>query len=146
IRDITAERVERFSGVFSALATSFLSSTPKDWAEESKKETDYFLSSMAKKTCNHCFMKKHCWQKNFQTTYQLLEDMKEQLVESNTLDKSLHHRFKNHCVKSHQVMDILQSEAETTKLNRQLKRQVVESKKIVADQLQGVSDVMDQFA
>lgn len=146
IRDVTAERVERFSAVFAALANSFVLPSPQEQNIQSTTETDYFLSSVTKKTCNHCFMKKHCWQKNFQHTYGLLEEMKEQLIESEAIERPLMVAFKNHCVKSHQVIEILQSEAESVKMNRQLKRQVVESKKIVADQLLGVSDVMGKFA
>lgn len=146
IRDVTADRVERFSVVFSALANSFLIPSPEEQQKHAENETDNYLSSVTKKTCNHCFMKKHCWQKNFQYTYDLLGEMKEQLVEYESIDRDVLHAFKNHCVKSHQVVEILQSEAESTRMNRQLKRQVAASKRIVAEQLQGVSDVMGKFA
>ena len=55
-------------------------------------------------------------------------------------------KFESHCVKPKQVVDTMVNEISLLKINKQLKKQVVESKKIVADQLKGVSDVMDNFA
>src|SRR5699024_5928904 len=52
----------------------------------------------------------------------------------------------NHCVKSKKVIETMQNEVSLLQINKKLKKQVSESKKIVADQLKGVSDVMDNFA
>src|SRR5699024_1832519 len=54
--------------------------------------------------------------------------------------------FENHCVKSNDVIATMKNEISLLSLNEQLKQQVVESKKIVADQLQGVSEMMGNFA
>lgn len=144
IRDVTAKRVEQFSEVFAALAKSFMTFDEKNLA--SQEETDYFLSVVTEKTCQTCFMKKRCWQNRFEETYRLMCEMKEQLVDWNSLDTPTWRRFENHCVKAKKVLDVMSDEATLLKMNKQIKKQVVESKKIVADQLQGVSEVMDHFA
>lgn len=146
IRDVTAQRVEQFSGVFRALSESFIHSSEGAADTGYRNETDYFLSKVTEKSCQHCFMKKRCWQNNFDTTYSLMEDIKETLLVKDVLDRTDTHRFENHCVKSKTVIDIMEKEVDVLKVNQHLKRQVSESKKIVADQLQGVSDVMDNFA
>src|SRR5699024_6688309 len=70
----------------------------------------------------------------------------EGLLVNEELDATITHRFENYCVKSKKVMEVMAKEVDLLKVNKQLKKQVTESKKIVADQLQGVSEVMDSFA
>ena len=146
IRDVTAQRVEQFSSVFAALSESFIQSTDKTDDKNHQHETDYFLSKVTEKSCQHCFMKKRCWQNNFDKTYSLMEEMKDELLEKDSLDVTNTHPFENHCVKAKKVIDIMEKEVGLLKVNKHLKKQVTESKKIVADQLQGVSDVMESFA
>ncbi|MEI3604578.1 stage II sporulation protein E [Pseudogracilibacillus sp. SE30717A] len=146
IRDVTAQRVEQFSAVFEALSKSFIQSTDKSTDKERIDETDYFLSLVTEKTCQMCFMKERCWQKQFDKTYSLMEEMKNDLVYQNEIDVKNLTKFENYCVKSKQVVDTMANEVSLLKINKKLKKQVMESKKIVADQLKGVSDVMDNFA
>lgn len=146
VRDVTAQRVEQFSAVFEALSKSFIQSSEKTGDQERIDETDYFLSLVTEKTCQMCFMKKRCWQQKFDETYNIMEEIKNNLVHQNEIDLKNLTTFENHCVKSKQVIDVMVHEVSLLKINKKLKKQVVESKKIVADQLKGVSDVMDNFA
>lgn len=146
IRDVTAQRVEQFSAVFEALSKSFIQSSEKTNDQERIDETDYFLSLVTEKTCQMCFMKKRCWQNRFDETYSLMEDMKNDLVLQSGIQATNLKKFENHCVKSKQVINTMEKEISLLKINKKLKKQVMESKKIVADQLKGVSDVMDNFA
>jgi len=146
IRDVTAQRVEKFSGVFAALSESFIQSTEAVGEKGYQHETDYFLSRVTEKSCQQCFMKNRCWQKNFDKTYTLMEEMKDELLENEKLEPATMYPFENHCVKAKKVINIMEKEVGLLQVNKHLKRQVSESKKIVADQLQGVSEVMDDFA
>ena len=51
-----------------------------------------------------------------------------------------------HCIKPKKVMEAMQQELTFYKANQKLKKQVQESRRLVADQLLGVSEVMDDFA
>lgn len=147
VRNVTAKRVEQFSDVFGALSKSF--TNPDDSPEEdghARRETDYFLSQVTEKTCQSCFMKNRCWQQQFDKTYSLMENMKDDLEEGNEPNRKLMHEFENHCVKSKKVVDVMNEELSFFDANKKLKKQVVESKRFVADQLQGVSEVMEDFA
>lgn len=146
IRDVTAQRVERFSSVFAALSESFIQSTEVKKEQNEQIETDYFLSKVTEKSCQQCFMKERCWQKNFNKTYDLMDELKEALLVNEQLETTVTHRFENYCVKSKRVLEVMAKEVDLLKVNKQLKKQVTESKKIVADQLHGVSEVMDSFA
>lgn len=146
IRDVTAQRVGQYASVFEALSKSFIQSTEKTQDPDYQDETDYFLSRVTGKTCQHCFMKESCWQKRFDETYQVMENIKNDLVLDHQIDPKHQVRFENHCVKSKKVLDTMEDEVSLLQLNKKLKKQVSESKRIVADQLKGVSDVMDNFA
>ena len=146
VRDVTAQRVEQYAGVFEALSKSFIQSADKSNDQDYQDETDYFLSLVTEKTCQLCFMKDRCWQKNFADTYHLMENLKNDLVIDNEISRNNQKKFENHCVKSKKVIDTMESEISLLQINKNLKKQVTESKKIVADQLKGVSDVMDNFA
>ncbi|WP_188456133.1 stage II sporulation protein E [Virgibacillus oceani] len=147
VRNVTAKRVEQFSDVFEALSKSF--SSNEEFPQEDmdrKRETDYFLSQVTEKTCQTCFMKDRCWQQQFDKTYSLMENMKDDLVDEREPNRKLMRDFENHCVKSKKVVDVMKEEMSFFEANQKLKKQVMESKRFVADQLQGVSEVMENFA
>lgn len=147
VRNVTAKRVEQFSNVFEALSKSFTSSDNFSQDEdETRRETDYYLSQVTEKTCQSCFMKDRCWQKEFDKTYSLMEEMKEDITDGREPNRTVTRAFENHCVKSKKVVEAMKEETSFFEANRKLKQQVKESKRLVADQLQGVSEVMDDFA
>ena len=82
IRDVTAQRVEQFSHVFEALSNSFSQIDEYDKKEEDEKELDYLLSNVTEKTCQVCFKKEQCWGKNFNITYESMEEIMYQLSEN----------------------------------------------------------------
>lgn len=145
MRHVTAKRVEQFSDVFAALSKSFMANEQKKRLDHTI-ETDYLLSNVTEKICQNCFMKKRCWQNKFDETYSLLDQMKVALIETEEIERSTVHSLKKHCVKHEQLLDVMTDEVMILKMNKQIKEQMNESKKIVAEQLQGVSDVMDHFA
>ena len=147
VRDVTAKKVKQFSSVFDTLARSF--STAEDDPYNlivKKRDTDQFLSQVTERTCQSCFMKERCWQKDFDTTYQLMEGMKEAYASKQEPSIKLKKAFENHCIKSKQVVDVIKEETTYFMANHELRRQVLESKRLVAEQLFGVSEVMDDFA
>ncbi|ASK61696.1 stage II sporulation protein E [Virgibacillus phasianinus] len=148
VRNVTAKRVEQFSDVFEALSKSFqtvdYASVEQD--ADYKQETDHFLSQVTEKTCQGCFMKNRCWQQQFDKSYSLMEGLKNDLVEDREPSPADMRVFENHCVKSKKVMDVMKEELTIFESNKRLQKQVSESKRFVAEQLQGVSEVMDDFA
>ncbi|TQS75326.1 stage II sporulation protein E [Ornithinibacillus gellani] len=149
VRHVTAKRVEQFSDVFQALSKSFINAETAAHPleeQESKRETDYFLSQVTEKTCQSCFMKDRCWQQQFDTTYGLMEELKQGIRDGQEPPRKLVREFENYCVKSKKVVDVMKEEWSLFEANRRLKQQVLESKRLVAEQLQGVSEVMEDFA
>ncbi|SPU18563.1 stage II sporulation protein E, serine phosphatase [Niallia circulans] len=146
VRDATAGKVERFSSLFQTLSNSF--HTPsKNEEEEHDHEVDVLLSRVTEKTCQTCMLKEKCWVQNFNATYDSMKQMvQESEVHGTVVDPKLQRQWRSHCRKPDQVMAALNAEVNHYRANKELKRQVLESQRLVADQLLGVSRVMGDFA
>ncbi|MFE8698823.1 stage II sporulation protein E [Cytobacillus sp. FJAT-53684] len=149
MRDVTAQRVAQFSNVFQALSKSFSSyDEPSEWEEsDGTRELDYFLSNVTEKTCQTCFKKDHCWTRNFDTTYDYMKEIMNEMDENHgEITSRLSKEWDKHCRRSKKVTDTIQQELTFYHANQRLKKQVQESRRLVAEQLLGVSEVMGDFA
>ena len=147
MRDVTAQRVTQFSDVFHALSKSFskIDETPRH--DENDREMDLFMSNVTEKTCQSCFKKEQCWAKNFNTTYSFMEEIIHEMDQNDgNIPSKLSREFDKHCTRSKKVYDTIGHELTFFQANQKLKKQVQESRKLVADQLLGVSEVMENFA
>ena len=147
MRDVTAQRVAQFSTVFHALSQSFSNSGGDNDFEEEDRELDYFLSNVTEKTCQTCFKKEQCWSKNFTKTYEYMGEIIHEMDQNTgTVSQRLSKDFDKYCTRSKKVMDVIQQELTFYQANQKLKKKVMESRRLVADQLLGVSEVMENFA
>lgn len=147
VRDVTANRIEQFSDVFHALSKSFNGQSKEAEADDGdQKEVDYFLSNITEKTCQNCFKKDYCWAQHFDKTYNYMTDLKQDLEKGHAPNKVTQAKFSNHCVKPSKVLEVMKEELSYYEANQKLKKQVGESRRFVADQLLGVSEVMGDFA
>nr|WP_295970492.1 stage II sporulation protein E [uncultured Bacillus sp.] len=147
MRDVTAQRVAQFSSVFQALSDSFSSHDEKMEFEDIDRELDYFLGNVTEKTCQLCHRKDKCWGKNFSTTYDYMKQiMLEMEQREEGISQKLYRDFESHCIKPKKVIEVMDQELTFYQANQKLKKQVKESRRLVADQLLGVSEVMGNFA
>jgi stage II sporulation protein E len=147
VRDVTADRVTQFSSVFQALSNSFKQMEKQFDEEQEEKEFDYFLSNVTERTCQMCFKKEQCWSRNFDETYNLMKTVMTEYDEGNIpLSPRIGRELDNHCVKAKKVQDAIYQELTFYQANLKLKKQVQESRRLVAEQLSGVSVVMEDFA
>ncbi|EIT84172.1 stage II sporulation protein E [Fictibacillus macauensis ZFHKF-1] len=146
IRDVTASRVEQFSTMFQALSHSFDAYGVEEEERESR-ELDFFLSNVTEKTCQNCFKKEQCWAVHFTKTYELMTDiMTEQEQFQEIKNRKLKVEWEKHCVKPDKISEAIRKELSHYHASQKLKQQVQESRKLVANQLLGVSQVMGNFA
>lgn len=147
IRDLTAGKVEQFSDLFLSLSKSFSFNDKINEPIQSEKEVDIFLSGVTEKTCQICVKKKQCWTKDFQKTYGYMESLMEACNEDGEIrDQTLLTNWKNHCFIDRKVISTIEEQLKNRDVEIRLKRQLEESRKLVADQLIGVSQVMGDFA
>ncbi|MDD9150704.1 stage II sporulation protein E [Sporolactobacillus sp. CQH2019] len=142
LRDATVSRVEQFSSLFQTLARSFYPP-----AEQESREEDLFLSKVAARTCQNCFKKEHCWVKNYDETRRLMLQFREASRGGRKPNNpKLRRAWREHCVKSEKTIEAISIEQIFAEEQARMKRTVKESRRLVADQLSGVSQVMGDFA
>ncbi|MFC7061776.1 stage II sporulation protein E [Halobacillus seohaensis] len=146
VRDVTAVRVGKFSDVFEALSKSFLHIDRTKPETDSMQEVDYFLSNVTEKTCQACFKKEKCWINQFDETHNLMTDLMVEIDEKEEVGRLMRKNVDQYCVKSQKLIDTMKYELSFYHANKQLKQQVQESRRFVAEQLHGVSEVMHNFA
>ncbi|MGC5326810.1 stage II sporulation protein E [Brevibacillus sp. SYSU BS000544] len=144
VRDLTAGKIQQFSELFTQLSRSFAQTAEP---EEQEEENDLFLSRVTATTCQKCFKKEQCWERETENTYDALQTMIKTIHQQGTLmGYSIPREFERKCVKVERIVTEMEQEYNRYLTFHQLKKQVTESRKLVADQLSGVSRVMSDFA
>lgn len=146
LRDVTASKVDQFSQVFQQLSQSF-SSPVMEKEEDKEQQVDVFLSRVTESTCQVCFKKEQCWERKFSDTYRLMNELYQNVEVYGEVKKTpLLHDWNKHCVKSQKVIEVIQQEFDYHRTKLMYQQKMQESRRLVADQLSGVSQVMNNFA
>lgn len=144
VRDVTAGKIQQFSELFTQLSRSFAQTSETEIKDE---QVDHFLSRVTEFTCQRCWKKEQCWERETQDTYEAMRSLVEAVYEAGTLNGiQIPRDWERKCVKTDKVVTLIEQEYERQLTFNQLKKQVQESRKLVADQLSGVSRVMSDFA
>lgn len=147
IRDLTADRVTRFSEVFRQLSSSFKQLTGQDGVRDKENEIGHFMNAVAERTCVSCWKKKQCWEKHFYQTYKYMTEMMTAIEDNeNFKRKDIPLDWKQVCVKSERVLDTMKQQYALYRHNLHWKKQIQDSRQLVAEQLTGVSRVMEDLA
>ncbi|SDI12414.1 stage II sporulation protein E [Alteribacillus persepolensis] len=146
MRDVTALKVEKFSNLFQTLSKSFMYQPDSLDQETEDKETDELLSKITEKTCQTCFRKERCWVNQFQDTYDGMSRMLFELERDGKVSAQMKNNWKKHCHYDSRMLRIMSEELQQDQTRRELTKKVKESRQLVAEQLRGVSEVMNDFA
>lgn len=146
IRDITAKKVENFSEVFQQLSRSFLDFTATTRMRPEQK-TDLFLSEVTEKTCQKCWKKEQCWDRDFLNIYESMVHMAKLMENQGYIEKhQIPESFQKKCVKTDRVTSVMLQEMESFRQFLQVKKQIQDARRLVGEQLSGVSRVMRDFS
>ncbi len=146
VRDVTASKVQQFSAVFKQLSRSFdqISATNH---QEQDEQVNQFLANVSEKTCNQCSKKEKCWSQEFYQTYRMMTDLMTYVEEHEAFPHdAIPHEWRRKCIKAEKVTDVMVQQYAVMKHQLYWKKQVRESKHLVAEQLEGVSQVMEDLA
>lgn len=147
VRDVTAGRVEQFSEVFRQLSASFKPLHEEDNVIRKEEHTVHFMNEVANKACQSCYKRKSCWDDKFYRTYTYMTEMMGAVEEQPQADKTIiRSQWRQTCVKTEQVLELMKHQYEMYQHDQQWKKQIYESRLLVADQLSGVSQVMLDLA
>ncbi|MGD7046471.1 stage II sporulation protein E [Jeotgalibacillus proteolyticus] len=140
VRDATAEKVEKFSGMFEMLAKSFECAEKDPETAVTAVSLDNTLSRVTESTCQMCFKKDYCWSTHFDRTYDWMKEL------ANPDDHKPPQQWQGFCVKAEQVQLAFEEEYADRAAKLQMKKQMMESNQFVSNQLQGLAAVMKDFA
>ncbi|UTR16664.1 stage II sporulation protein E [Salipaludibacillus sp. LMS25] len=147
IRDVTAGKVEQFSDLFLSLSRTFSFHGRTEEEKEKECEVDLFLSSVTEATCQTCMKKQQCWAREFDKTYGLMEQVMGACEKDGDIkERALAAVWKKHCIIDTKVVDTINAKLKERDGEMRLRHQLLESRQLVAEQLIGVSQVMEDFA
>lgn len=147
VRDVTASRVEQFSEIFRQLSKSFMQLASAGQERKREEEVGHFMNEVANRTCASCWKSQQCWDKQFYSTYKYMTDMMSRIESDERFGKrDIDPDWKKFCVKTSQVLDVMKRQYVLYRHDLQWKKQIIESRQLVSDQLTGVSQVMEDLA
>ena len=147
IRDLTAERVNRFSQVFKQLSKSFDQMSGVNEMGQGQQDMEHFMNAVAEGTCTSCFKQEQCWDGKFYQTYKYMTEMMTSIEENPDFQaKDIPASWTKSCAKTGAVLDVMKRQYGLYQDNMQWKRQIYDSRMLVAEQLSGVSQVMEDLA
>jgi stage II sporulation protein E len=147
IRDITANRVEQFSEVFRQLAASFKQFAHEGESMKRDEDVNHFMNEIARKSCYSCWKRTQCWDEKFYRTYTFMTEMMGAIEDQPTISKKeIRGEWRQACVKTEQIMELMKRQYDVYKHDMHWKKQIYDSRRLVADQLSGVSKVMQDLA
>lgn len=145
LRDVTAAKVNQFSQIFQQLSQSF-SAANLEVEKDREEEIDLFLSKVTESTCQLCHRKGQCWQRKLEDTYRLLRHLYADLEEFGEITPQLKAQWEKHCSKADKVLENMEREFAFHRTKLVYYQKMKESRRLVAEQLSGVSQVMHDFA
>lgn len=147
VRDLTAERVTQFSQVFQQLSSSFGQIPRAGEAGKSEREMEHFMNAVTEEACSGCIRRSHCWDTKFYQTYRYMTDMMTTVEECPDITAAqFPPEWSRICGKTGEVLEVMKSQYGLYQHDMRWKRQIYDSRQFVAEQLSGVSKVMEDLA
>nr|WP_175471477.1 stage II sporulation protein E [Fontibacillus panacisegetis] len=147
MREVTAGRVSQFSQVFKQLSRSFGQMASSGELMKRGEDVDHFMNAVTEGACRTCFRRKTCWDGNFYQTYKYMTEMMTAIENNPEIhNEDLPPKWSKLCMKTDQVLNVMKCEYDHYQNDMHWKRQIYDSRQLVAEQLSGVSQVMEDLA
>lgn len=145
--ELTSEKLKDLSRVLNQLACAFNSVTAEEKAI-GEKNLSKLYTQISCSICGDCHMAKTCWEREFYRTYREIFDLISVVEHSydNLNEQDLSEFFNKRCVKVPQIIEMIRSFIMTYRKNYYIQKRMLESRKLVATQLEGVSRIVKDFA
>lgn len=147
IRNETAARVFHFSEMFKQLSDSFYPNYTSSKLTSQEERVVQFIDAVSAESCTNCHRQKSCWGDKVGHTKKMMSEMMKSIEtrqEGRYYD--VPRAWQSHCNKTDDVLRAMQHQYELHMLNQRWQHQLHELKGLVADQLLGVSQVMDDLS
>lgn len=146
VRDITIEKLDKFSRAFKELAKTFgeISQTK---VVAGKQDLTVLLDRVADRVCKDCSLCLHCWDRNFYDTYQVMFRIVEGLEAKGRIEvDDIPPYFLDRCERINDFADAVNSAYELFKVDMVWKNRIGESRGLISQQFEGLSTVISSLA
>ncbi len=146
IRDITVERLTKFSKAFLDLSKTFAhiagTGTPAE-----KHDINILFDTVADRICRDCSLCMHCWERDFYETYQVMFNIVEKLEMRGRVDEcDVPSYFLDMCPRINDFVNAVNNMYELFKVNVVWKSKLAESRIVISRQFEGMSRVITGLA
>lgn len=146
IKELTIERLNKFSRAFAELSKTF-SEICETTITTNKQDISSLFDRVADKVCKDCSLCLHCWDRNFYNTYQVMFKIIEKLDDKGYIDeKDIPDYFLDRCERITEFVKQVNNVYELFKVSLVWKNRVGESRGLMSQQLDGLSKVIANLA
>ncbi len=146
IKEITVEKLNKFSKAFKELSKTFSEISETKVAAD-KNDISSLFDSVADKVCKDCSLCLHCWDRSFYNTYQVMFKIVEKLEEKGRVEEAdIPGYFIDRCERINDFVQSVNNIYELFKVNMVWKSRIGESRGLVSQQLDGLSKVVSNLA
>lgn len=146
LRDVTAAKVEQFTELFRELSRSFQEDASRN-QQQDENHMNRFISAVMDQSCKSCPLYKQCWEKNFVSTYNGMTDLMAMVeLKGSSEPLKVPKAWSDHCIRGEKVLSLIQKGYDSYEQDLIWRERLNETRRLVSDQLEGVSEVMEDLA
>lgn len=146
IKELTVERLNRFSRAFKELSRTF-SEISETKVVTDKQDISALFDRVADKVCKNCGLCMHCWDRNFYNTYQVMFKIVEKLDSKGWVEEAdIPDYFIERCERINDFVQAVNNVFEIFRVDAVWKNKIGESRGLVSQQLEGLSEVISNLA
>lgn len=146
IRDITVEKLEKFSKAFKELSKTFEEISQTKVVTD-KQDITILFDKVADRICRDCSLCLHCWDRNFYNTYQVMFKIVEALEKKGRIEVSdIPAYFLERCERVNDFTEAVNNAYEVFKVDMVWKNRIGESRGLISQQFDGLSTVISGLA
>ncbi|MCX7843423.1 MAG: stage II sporulation protein E [Clostridia bacterium] len=146
IKEMTIERLNKFSRAFKELAGTF-NEISQTKVVTNKQDISGLFDRVADRVCKDCSVCLHCWDRNFYNTYQVMFKIVEQLDGKGRITvNDIPEYFLGRCERINEFVECVNSIYELFKVDMVWKSKLSESRGLVSQQLEGLSRIISNLA
>lgn len=147
IKELVAERMGRWSGVFKEIARNFEQAAAAGNSATDEQNLQALFGEVGNKVCKGCSHYSACWEREFYKTYQNLLAL---FTVADTYGRvtvdDLDEETRVRCNRTRELVITITYLYEMFKLNRFWSRRLTESKELVSEQLKGISEIIENLS
>jgi stage II sporulation protein E len=145
IRRITYDRLKEFSQAFSELAVTYGQVLEKDKLID-QEEIAGIIDQVVNKVCSKCGMCRSCWKNGFYSSYNDFVEIITVLESSGRIkEDKIPTILKKRCIRLEILLQTIHDQFEIYKIHYKWERKLFESRQLVAEQFQGVSEIIHRL-